>query len=290
MIYKLYHTTTYHYADPVSLCHNVVHLQPRPCPRQVCHRTQLSIHPEPGPMYSHQDYFGNPVAVFTIQKPHKELRITAQHEIDVASREPIILEETPPWEKVRDQLAADRAPEWLDAYQYTFDSRFIRRGPDLAEFALPSFPQRRSILQGMLDLNRRIYRDFRYDPKATTVTTPIRDVLRLKRGVCQDFAHLFIGCIRSLGLACRYVSGYLLTRQTPEDPRLVGADASHAWVSIYCPDLGWVDFDPTNNLMPGDRHITIAWGRDYDDVSPIKGVILGGGSHTMSVGVEVTPA
>jgi transglutaminase-like putative cysteine protease len=289
MKYRIHHTTTYQYAEPVSLCHNLLHLQPRACPRQLCQRSQVTADPEPGPTTAHLDYFGNPVTQFTIQKPHRSLTIAAQHAVEVLPAEKVPQQVTAPWEQAATRVATDSTPLVRDAYQFTFDSLYIQRGPDLAEFARPSFPAGRPLMPAVLDLTKRIHAEFRYDPRATTLTTPIRTVLRERHGVCQDFAHLQIGCLRSLGLAARYVSGYLRTQPQPDKPGLVGADASHAWVAVFCPELGWFDVDPTNNLVPSDAHITLAWGRDYDDVSPIKGIILGGASHTMTVAVEVTP-
>lgn len=289
MLYQVSHQTTYVYTDPVSLCHNLLHLRPREAPRQVCRRHALAVEPEPATMHERLDYFGNPVTVFAIQQPHRRLSLTASHRIDVQPAEPIHLQETVSWEQTRELLRSDRSPGVLEAYQYVFSSPYIPRTDALADYASPSFPPGQPILVGAMDLMRRVHREFRYDPKATTLATAVEEVLKRREGVCQDFAHLSIGCLRSLGLAARYVSGYLMTRPPAGRPRLVGADASHAWLSVYCPDVGWVDFDPTNNLMPSEQHLTLAWGRDYDDVSPVKGVILGGGSHHLSVTVDVVP-
>jgi transglutaminase-like putative cysteine protease len=186
-------------------------------------------------------------------------------------------------------MSGDRSPAGLAAYQYAFDSPCVRNSPELADFALPSFTPGRPILAAAADLTRRIHTEFRYDPTATSVNTPPSEVLKTRRGVCQDFAHLAIGCLRSLGLPARYVSGYLLTTPPPGKPRLVGADASHAWFSVYTPDCDWVDYDPTNNIRPSDQHVTLAWGRDYSDVCPIKGVFFGGGQQVVQVSVDVTP-
>jgi transglutaminase-like putative cysteine protease len=235
------------------------------------------------------DFFGNPVTFFTIQEPHHELTVTAHHMVSVS---PFALPEpaqTPAWEEVRQVLSSDRGPRSLDVYQFVFDSPYVTTDPELADYAAASFAAGRPLLEAVLDLTRRIHTDFRYDTKATTVATPLSEVFSARRGVCQDFAHLQIGCLRSLGLAARYISGYLLTTPPPGQQRLVGADASHAWLSVYCPGFGWIDVDPTNNQVPSDQHILLAWGRDYDDVSPIKGVILGGGQHTVSVAVDVVP-
>ncbi|MBI3881096.1 MAG: transglutaminase family protein, partial [Verrucomicrobia bacterium] len=183
----------------------------------------------------------------------------------------------------RDQVS----PEIVEPYKFCFDSPLLRASTELADYARQSFPAGTPMLVGVLDLNRRIFRDFSYDPVATTVATPLEEVLEKRRGVCQDFAHLAIASLRSLGLAARYVSGYLRTRPAEGQARLVGADASHAWFSVYCPDLGWVDFDPTNDLMPAEEHITVAYGRDFSDVSPLSGIITGGGKHDAKVSVSV---
>jgi transglutaminase-like putative cysteine protease len=288
MIYHVRHTTTYEYAEAVSLCHNIAHLTPRHGPRQLCHRTSLQITPTPAVINEHHDYFGNPVTFFTVQEPHQKLIVHADHTTEVQPYFTPIVQMSPAWEDVRDQVRGDRNPELVEAYQYVFDSTYVRTGPELAEYAAPSFSERRPILEAVADLTQRINRDFRYDQRATTITTTLKELLSVRRGVCQDFAHLEIGCLRSLGLSARYISGYLLTQPLQGQSRLIGADASHAWISVFCPELGWIDFDPTNNTIPSDQHILLAWGRDYDDVSPIKGVILGGGEHTVRVAVDVS--
>jgi transglutaminase-like putative cysteine protease len=213
--------------------------------------------------------------------------VRAENVVDVHPERGPDPKATPPWEHALHVLRQERDPETLDAYQYAFDSPYIRLGADLAAYAAPSFPTGRPLLDAALDLTRRIHADYRYDPTATTTATPLEKVMELRRGVCQDFAHLQIGCLRSLGLAARYVSGYLLTNPPPGRPRLVGADASHAWLSVYCPGSGWIDLDPTNNQIPHDNHILVAWGRDYEDVSPVNGVVLGGGKHYVTVAVDV---
>ncbi len=289
MLYHVQHVTEYLYQDPVSLCHNLVHLKPRWTPNQVCHRDHLHVEPEPNLIEPMLDYFGNPTAHFTIQDPHKILKVTASLVVEVHARATGSLNMSPPWETVRDELERPSSRRYYEATQYTFDSAYVTRSDELAAYALPSFTPHRPLLEAVFDLTHRIHKDFHYDPRATTIATPIREVLANRRGVCQDFAHLQIGCLRSLGLSARYVSGYLQTTPPPGQPRLVGADASHAWLAVFCPEFGWVDFDPTNDMIPGQKHITLAWARDYDDVSPIKGVILGGGQHSMSVSVDVQP-
>lgn len=289
MIYRIRHTTIYAYSEPVSLCHNLARLKPRQTPQQFCLRSDLRIEPEPAVTTNYTDYFGNQATFFAIQEAHEKLAITANHVAKLTPCPPPDAEATPPWESVRDAFAGDHTRGVLDAYQFTFDSPYIRRGGELSSYVLSSFTPGRPILAAALDLIRRIHSDFTYDPRATTVSTPLAQVLEQRRGVCQDFAHLGIGCLRTLGLAARYVSGYLCTVPPPGRARLIGADASHAWLSIYCGPAGWVDLDPTNNQVPTDKHIHVAWGRDFDDVSPIKGVIFGGGQHTVSVAVDVIP-
>ncbi len=300
MIYRVTHTTTYAYSEPVTLCHNLVHLTPRDTGRQKSRHHQLLISPLPAVSKVHTDFFGNHAQFFTVQEPHRRLSVTARSSTQVLEALPPDAQKTPPWEQVCAALGSDHSAPGLETYQFAFDSPYVKTSPELADYAVASFPAGRPLLEAVLELTGRIYRDFRYDHTATTVATPIHEVLRLRRGVCQDFAHLQIGCLRSLGLAARYVSGYLLTNPPPGQQRLIGVDASHAWLSVYCPlpadgpatwtAGSWVDVDPTNNQIPSTKHITLAWGRDYDDVSPIKGVILGGGDHSVAVGVDVVLA
>lgn len=289
MLYHITHTTTYDYSEPVSLCHNYLHLKPRCCARQQCRHVELFVRPEPEQLQNQLDYFGNPTTLFAIQEPHGRLLLRAESWVEVTTAEPPSAGATPPWELVRDSLRSDRSAAALEAYQFVFESRYVPRGDDLAEYCLPSFPAGRPIAEAVIDLTRRIHADFKYDQRATTVATPVHEVLARRRGVCQDFAHLQIACLRSIGLPARYVSGYLVTAPTRGQARLVGADASHAWVSVYAATTGWLDIDPTNNRIPSDTHITLAWGRDYDDVSPVRGVILGGGHSTLEVAVDVVP-
>jgi transglutaminase-like putative cysteine protease len=235
------------------------------------------------------DYFGNRLCFFTVQEPHRELIVESRSEVVVdgaATRWPC---ESIPWEEVVQAIPADQSPAGLDAYQYLFESPRIRKKPEFAAYALESFTPGRPFTDALLDLNSRIHQDFRFDSKVTNVRTPTEEVFKKRRGVCQDFAHLQIACLRSLDLAARYVSGYLRTYPPPGRERLIGADASHAWVSVYYPGVGWLDLDPTNNLVPSNGHVTIAWGRDYGDVSPLRGLILGGGAHTLKVNVDMQP-
>ena len=287
MRYRVQHTTTYSYSKNVLVCHNEVYLVPRDVPRQACISNRLRIKPRPTRLEQRTDYFGNRVISFAIEQPHDKLAVTAISRVHVSSAVSTDPESSAPWEDIRDALRS--YADLVNTYQFAFDSPLVKASDQLAEYARPSFPPRRPILAAVLDLNRRINADFRYDPTATTVSTPLPAVMELRRGVCQDFAHLAIGCLRSLGLAGRYVSGYLLTRPPVGKPRLVGADASHAWVSAFAGNIGWIDFDPTNNCIPSLEHITLAWGRDYRDVCPVKGVFVGGGQHGLAVSVDVAP-
>jgi len=258
------------------------------CAWQTCESTKLIVGPIPAVIVERLDYFGNPATYFTVQEPHAVLKIAVEHSF-TRTVYPLPPGHSPPWEEIRDRLPRDRSFKWLDAYQFVFDSRYAATAPTYAEYAAVSFTPGRPIIEAAQDLTRRINTDFVYDPRATTVATPVSEVFDNRRGVCQDFAHLQLACLRSLGLAARYVSGYLSTLPPPGRARLIGVDATHAWLSLFCGDAGWIDFDPTNNLIPSDRHILLAWGRDFDDVSPVKGVILGGGQHSVSVYVDVEP-
>jgi transglutaminase-like putative cysteine protease len=290
MNYKVRHLTTYSYNEPVLVSHHVAHLAPRVLPWQVCKRTTLRIRPQPKEIESHgTDYFGNPITFFTLFDPHSTLTVEAVSRVDLKPRDQPAPEDTPNWESVVEAFAAERAPELLVAKEFCFVSPLVETSETLAAYASPSFPPNRPILVGLLDLTHRIYKDFTYDPTATTVATPLERVLSTRRGVCQDFAHLGIACLRSLGLPARYVSGYLLTRPPPGKKKLRGSDASHAWLSAFIPGHGWVDLDPTNDRIPNIEHITTAWGRDYNDVSPLKGVVLGGGEQSLKVAVDVEP-
>jgi transglutaminase-like putative cysteine protease len=287
MIYRITHTTTYQYTDPVSLGQHLVHLTCRATPTQTPRQGQLLIEPLPAVLSARVDAFGNPMQFFALQEPHTKLTITATNVVEC--RTPEARDTSPAWEQVLHTLQQDRTPETLDALQFTSASPYVPTLPDLVEYARPSFPAGRPLVPALLDLLARIHAEFRYDTTATTLTTPVGEVLHGRRGVCQDFAHLMIGCLRGLGLPARYVSGYLRTTPPRGQPRMVGADASHAWLAVWCPGLGWIDLDPTNDVIPSDKHVTLGWGRDYDDVSPIKGLLLGGGPHTVAVAVDVVP-
>ena len=286
MLYDIRHKTTFNYEEVVSVSHHVLHLAPRRHPQQICLESETTVEPKPAVDSAGQDYFGNPIRHLTVQKPHKQLVVDAYARVEVRSAaQSLALEQSAPWETVREQLTAYEA---LDAYELVFESPYVVGNDAIRDYALQSFVPGRPILAAAMDLTGRIFREFQYRGGVSDVSTPVRDVFAMRQGVCQDFAHLMIACVRSLGLAARYVSGYLLTRPPEGKEKLVGSDASHAWVSVFAGDSRWVDFDPTNNVIPGVEHITFAWGRDYGDVSPINGFIVGGGTHQVSVAVDVS--
>jgi transglutaminase-like putative cysteine protease len=274
------HTTEYSYSASVPVSHHVARLSPRTLPHQQCIQHELHVEPAPAVMASHTDYFGNHTTFFAMQGGHKHLRVRARSRIVLRPAAVPPPAETPPWERVLDRGALP-----IEAVECAFDSS--PAGDELAAYARRSFPAGRPLLEAVIDLTRRIHEEFAFDRGATTVTTPLETVFRLRRGVCQDFARLEIACLRALGVPAHYVSGYLETVPPPGAARLVGADASHAWLAVYCPGHGWIDVDPTNNVMPSGTHVTLAWGGDYADVSPLRGVILGGGEHTLRVSVDV---
>jgi transglutaminase-like putative cysteine protease len=289
MRYAITHTTVYDYSEPAALGHNLVHLEPRPHPRQTVFTCVLEIDPLPEVTRRHHDYFGNPVHYFAVQQPHRRLALVARSQVEVVPPPAVEPGRSPAWDEVAAALRAGGDESKRDACSFVFESPYVPCDSALADYARCSFPPGRPFVEAVLDLTARIHRDFRYDRRATTLTTPVGEVLARRAGVCQDFAHLQVGCLRALGLAARYVSGYLVTNPPPGQPRLVGADASHAWVSAFCPGCGWIDFDPTNDQVPGEWHITLAWGRDYGDVSPVRGIVLGGGQSTLTVAVDVSP-
>jgi transglutaminase-like putative cysteine protease len=287
MIYKIVHRTTYKYKFPVSVGNHVACLKPRSLPRHRLAQSELEIRPKPATITERVDYFGNHLCFFTVEEPHDELIVEARSEVVMNENAAAWPRQTPPWEEAARTLQDGHHPATLEAYQFRFESPRIRLKPEFAAYALQSFTDRRPMHEALLDLTARIHADFRFESKATTVRTPVEEVFEKRRGVCQDFAHLQIACLRSINLSARYVSGYLRTHPPPGRPRLVGADASHAWVSAYCQGTGWLDVDPTNNVAPSDGHVTLAWGRDFGDVSPLHGLILGGGVHTLKVAVDL---
>lgn len=290
MRYRVTHQTIYRYAAPVLLSHQLLHLTPRVLPWQRLHSHGIAVDPAPVESTEREDDFGNAVRQLLLAAPHQALDITADSDLAVAPRA-AAARTTPsaPWDGLRDRLRGLSYAPPLEPAQFLYESPHVESLPELAAYAQRSFAPRRPVLEGALELAHRIHADFEFDPKATSVSTPLREVLKLRRGVCQDFAHLMIACLRAVGLSARYVSGYLLTAPPPGRPRMVGADASHAWVSVWCPPAGWVDIDPTNDCLVDDEHITLGWGRDFSDVTPTRGVILGGGEQELEVRVTVTP-
>jgi transglutaminase-like putative cysteine protease len=289
MNFEISHRTLYSYSAPVSQSHHLLHLEPRPHSRQTVLRHSLLIDPAPASKTDLMDDFGNPASIITIEQDHTEFVIHSRAHVDVAAPPDFDAGRSPGWNDVAAQLRANLGPETFDSILYTCPSRHIRPSRDIYKFARPSFPDGRPLLEAVIDLTSRIFKEFKYESGSTDIATPVEEVLRIKRGVCQDFAHLEIACLRTLGLAARYVSGYLLTRPPQGEPKLVGADASHAWISVWSPETGWVDFDPTNNVTPKEEHIAIAFGRDFQDVSTVSGVLLGGGDHEVEVAVDVNP-
>ena len=288
-VYHVRHETRYRHAGTVAMSQHVAYLTPRALARQAVHSASVTFAPEAADRSDGRDYFGNLVTRLAILKPYTELSVIAESLVEVAAGAQVTPRTSPPWEAVRDAgvFRAGSPPGEADEFRYP--SAFVQPSAALAEYARPCFPPGRPFLAGAIDLMHQVHGDFTFDAGVTSITTPLSRVLDDRRGVCQDFAHLQIGCLRSLGLPARYVSGYLLTDPPPGSPRLLGADASHAWLSAWCPVHGWVDLDPTNDLVPDVRHITVAWGRDYADVSPLRGVVLGGGEHELSVAVSVVP-
>lgn len=290
MRYRVRHVTEYVYGAPVTLCYNMAHLLPRDTHNQTCISRRLHVAPTPIYQTEGEDYYGNPTYYFSIQEPHKKLTIDVECLYEVSPLElanQLTLGSITCGE-LRQLLAESSTPELRMTKEFLLNSPLIQRAPDLASYAEEAFADHVPVLQAALDFTHKIFNEFTFDPTATSVSTPVAQVLKEKRGVCQDFAHLAIACIRSVGLPARYISGYLETLPPPGQEKLVGADASHAWFAIYIPEMGWVEFDPTNDLMPSDQHIVTAWGRDYSDVTPLQGVIFDGGdSQNIKVSVDV---
>ena len=287
--YRVEHETHYEYAHPVSSSRQLVHLTPRETPRQKTLDHRIDIAPAPSERAVRQDYFGNLVEQFAVSAAHDTLTVVASSTVEVSCRTYAGTLSSPAWERVRERLRQVGPAPLLEPSQFLYASPHVEPLAVLARYARLDFHRERPLFEAASALMERIHRDFEFDPEATTVSTPLETLLKERRGVCQDFAHFMIGCLRALGLSARYVSGYLLPRPPPGQARLIGADASHAWVSVFCPGAGWVDFDPTNCIRPDDQHITVAWGRDFSDVTPMRGVILGGGEHAVEVSVTVMP-
>ncbi|MDD9972026.1 MAG: transglutaminase family protein [Myxococcales bacterium] len=285
--YRIRHTTRYAYMDLVAIAHNEARLTPRSGPRQEAHSTRFVVEPSPTFMVRERDYFGNWVNLIAFEEPHREFSLTAHSEVTVRAVEVPQTANDVLWEQARGADFNPQEGELYDALQYAYPSPHVVWDQDIRAYAAASFPPGRPLLEGAIELTERIHKDFVYEPGVTSIATPVAEVFHARRGVCQDFAHLQLACLRALGLSARYVSGYLLTHPPPGEEKLVGADASHAWVAVFCPGYGYVDLDPTNGAVVGCDHTTLAWGRDFADVSPLKGVVLGGGSHRVEVAVDV---
>lgn len=287
--YDVRHRTDFHYSTPVSISHHLLHLTPRATENQRTEVWNITLAPAPAVRRAEVDFFGNPVEHLTLQDEHSKLVIRARGTLTVVEPKVVDPSATPPWEDARVNGSVVKDPDILAAQPFAYDSPMTRAGESVWAWARESFTPGRPVLEAALDLNHRIHTDFEYDSSATTVSTPVAEVFKIRRGVCQDFAHLMLAGLRGIGLPARYVSGYLLTYPPPGGRKLQGSDASHAWVSVRVPGHGWVDLDPTNDKMTTTEHVTLAWGRDYGDVSPVKGAIVGGGQHTVRVAVDVVP-
>lgn len=290
MRYKVTHKTAYEYNLPVSQCYNLAYVLPRNTERQRVDNIIIHSSPDVNNRCEHTDYFGNRFLQFAIEKDHTEMNLSVVSEVEIKETlNSINLDFGTPCTYVKYLLQHNRDWKTLSAREFLLDSPMVQHHNDLIDFAKDTFSDDRPFLSAVMELTQHIFREFRYDATFSDVATPVADVLKHKRGVCQDFAHLAIACLRSLGLPAAYVSGYLETLPLPGQTKLVGADASHAWFAVYSPGEGWYEFDPTNNKMIDERYITTAWGRDYSDVTPLKGVIFGGGySPTLSVSVDVS--
>ena len=289
MILEVSHKTLYRYSAPVVQSQHVVHMTPRVLPRQSVRHHSLIVEPAPAMRYEGVDSFGNTMVILDVEMPHRKLLLHARSTINVTPLRAFDWRTTTPWDKIDNCLVLANNDLDVDTIQYRCASHFTPPSPEIASYAEASFAPGRPILDAALDLTNRIYNDFTFDSTATDISTPIVQVVKQRRGVCQDFAHLALACLRTKRIPARYVSGYILTKPAPGQVKLQGTDASHAWISVWSPQAGWVDFDPTNGIAVTDEHVTIALGRDYNDVSPISGILLGGGAHTVSVAVDVSP-
>ena len=305
--FKITHTTTYQYEASVSLCYNEGQLLPRSCDLPLFHQQCLAATLKAEPNWDDQrerlDFFGNRVTYFTLRQPHEKMALTANSEVVVTptfatgTSSDFILAQLSSqvghltWEEAAARLHeignADSDEQLMDAQQFVLPSPFVTVFPEVRDFAQPSFPPQRPLIEAVAGLMQRIYHEFDFVAGTTTIATPLLEILEKRKGVCQDFAHLMLACLRSQGLAARYMSGYIETLPAPGKEKLTGTDASHAWCAIFVPGLGWVDFDPTNNLIPQEQHVVLGWGRDFSDVTPLKGVFFGDGRHTLSVAVDM---
>ncbi|KQS25510.1 transglutaminase family protein [Dyadobacter sp. Leaf189] len=290
MKYKLVHKTKYKYAQAVNNYHSLLCLTPRNLPNQSCSNFSIQISPEPSQIVERTDFYGNKTHYFSLHAPHKELTVltTSIVERSEANTGTLFMPSDITCSAARHRLVSDRSLK-IALLEYMLPSPLVKWDEEIVAFGRDCFVDGVPLYECVRNLCRKIYTEFDFVPDFTTVHTPIKEVLAARKGVCQDFSHLAIACIRSFGFATRYVSGYLETLPPPGRPKLQGSDASHAWISVFIPDCGWCDFDPTNNVVPGERHIVTAWGRDYSDVPPLKGIIFSYGKHTLTVEVDVIP-
>jgi transglutaminase-like putative cysteine protease len=286
MHYKIIHTTIYKYNDSVGLCYNIARLVPRNTDTQNCISSGIVIHPQPDIINEYVDFFGNRLIYFAIQHEHKNLKVTVSSEVVKNENHALNFYNSIPWELAKEQIAENNS-DLLEVRQYITETPVTTANEAIKEYALRSFTPGKPMFDAVYNLMQRIHENFKFKSGFTTVATPSIDVFKDQKGVCQDFAHLAIACIRAIGLPARYVSGYIETIPFHGQERLVGVDASHAWFSVFIPGIGWVDFDPTNNQVPSSQHITIGWGRDYFDIAPLKGIIFSIGSHELSVSVDM---
>lgn len=291
--YHIVHETEYSYSQPVLLSQQMLHMQPRPLARQMIHDYALTISPTPDHQLIDLDAWGNPCQRIELNQPHETLRIVSQLDVSVLPEPALDLAASAPWRDLAAQCRFHGSQRYLNstlaALEFRQQSPMVPIKQAFVDWSADCFADNAPVLICAQRLMEKIHHELTFDPEATQVGTPLLEVLAKGRGVCQDFAQLMIACLRSHGLSASYVSGYLLTHPPEGQARLIGADASHAWVSVWCPELGWVDFDPTNNLRPAQEHITLTWGRDFTDVSPMRGVIYGGGQHDVRVAVTVMP-
>jgi transglutaminase-like putative cysteine protease len=289
--YRVRHETIYNYGGNVAHSHQLLHLTPRDSAQQVCHLRTIRLEPQPSSRSESLDAFGNLATRLEYDSPHDRLEVLAEIEVEVCAPPAASAEAACPWEETRDALTYSGRPlsaEHLDACRFRMESSYVQIKSEFYDYGADCFVEGRPLLAGAEALMHKIHRDFTYAPGSTDIRTSAAAAFAARRGVCQDFAHIMIACLRSRGLAARYVSGYLRTSPPPGAPSdWVGADASHAWVSLFSPPFGWIDLDPTNDVRVSTGHIIVAWGRDFGDVSPLRGVIIGGGRHTLSVRVSV---
>jgi transglutaminase-like putative cysteine protease len=286
--FRVLHKTKYIYDDLVAYCHNMAHMYPLTSRHQDCFRTHVTVNPKPVVSSFRRDYFGNQVFLFSVEDPHKTLEVTVESSVRThGSGVGYDLNRSTPWEEIEKTILESNVEEDLSAIEFLYPSYYIATKKAYQDFALPYFTQSKPVFLATLDLIKAVYTNFKYDAKATTINTPLEQVLNEKKGVCQDFSHLVISALRSLNIPARYVSGYLETLPPPGQEKLQGSDATHAWISVYCPSMGWLDFDPTNGKMITEEYIMTAIGRDYADISPLKGIIFGGGKHKLKVEVDV---